>query len=143
MASAKDFIAGLFQQWEEGDSAPFFAALAPDVIWTAKGTTPISGTVHGKQEYMEKVYQPLLKVFTGPTKCQVRRIVGEGNTVVVEWHGETPTKSSDYAQDYCWLIRVHEDGKAITEVTGYFDTARVAALFSVPSTTGSVRSATD
>ena len=127
---AKDFIQRVFQQWEEGDSASFFAALAPDVVWTAKGTTPISGTVHGKQEYMEKVYQPLLKVFTGPTKCLVRRIVGEGDTVVVEWHGETPTKSGTYSQDYCWLIRVREDGNAIAEVTGYFDTARVAALLS-------------
>ncbi len=79
---------------------------------------------------MEKVYQPLLSVFTGPTKCQVRQIVGEGDTVVVEWHGETPTRSGTYSQGYCWIIKVAADAKAIVEVTGYFHTAVVASLLS-------------
>ena len=34
--------------------------------------------------------------------------------------------------NYCWLIRVREDGKAIQEVTGYYDTAMVNALLQVP-----------
>ena len=41
--NAKDFVSMLFDHWEKGDAAPFFDALASDVIWTAKGTTPISG----------------------------------------------------------------------------------------------------
>lgn len=119
----------LYSRNGNGDSAPFFAALAPDVIWTAIGTTPISGTVRGREAYLEKIYRPLLQIFTGPTVCQVRRIVGEGDTVVVEWHGETPTTKGVYAQDYCWLVRVRPNGAAIAEVTGYFDTARVSQLF--------------
>ncbi len=128
--SAKEFVAGVFEKWEKGDNAAaFFGALAADVIWTARGTTPISGTVHGKDAYMEKVYQPLKSVFNGPTSCHVRQVFGEGNMVAVEWHGATPnTTDVVYAQDYCWLIRVSEDGTKIAEVRGYFDTALVDAL---------------
>ena len=127
---AKDVVSKLFDLWEKGDSSPFFEALAPDVVWIVSGNTPISGTYHGKQVYLEKVYKPLLAVFNGPTKCHVRRILGDGDTVAVEWHGETPTTTGfHYSMNYCWLIRVREDGKAIQEVTGYYDTAMVNALF--------------
>jgi ketosteroid isomerase-like protein len=128
--TAKEFITELFERWEEGDSGPFFEALAPDVIWTAKGTTPISGTYIGREEYFEKCYGQLQSIFSGPTRCQVKRIVGEGDTVVVEWEGETPTVSGVlYTQDYCWVIRVSEDNNSIAEVTGYYDTERISALF--------------
>jgi uncharacterized protein len=129
--NAKEFVSRIFRQWEQGDSSPFFNALAPDVIWTAKGSTAISGTYIGKNVYLEKVYKPLLAIFSGPTQCRVKQILADGNTVTVEWHGDTPiTSGSTYSQDYCWLIRVREDGKAIQEVTGYFDTALVNDLLS-------------
>ena len=120
---AKTLVSALFERWEQGDSGPFFAALAEDLIWTARGTTPISGAYHGKANYIEKVYQPLPSLF--------RRILGDGDSMAVEWHGETPTASgSIYSQDYCWIIRVSEDKHAIQEVTGYFDTALVDRLLS-------------
>ncbi|MFO1057529.1 MAG: nuclear transport factor 2 family protein [Dongiaceae bacterium] len=132
--AAKAFVARLFDLWEKGDSAPFFAALADDVVWTAMGTTPISGRYEGKQAYLERCYKPLLAIFAGPTRCRVKRILGDGDVVVVEWHGETPTVSGPlYAQDYCWVLKVAAQGETIVEVTGYYDTARVGALFA-PST---------
>ena len=71
----------------------------------------------------------LLAVFAGPTECRVRRIVAAGDTVVVEWHGRTPTRDRGlYAQDYCWIIRVSDDCRTIREITGYFDTDRVNKL---------------
>jgi ketosteroid isomerase-like protein len=129
--TAKDFVSQIFERWEKGDSGPFFDALAADVVWTAAGTTPISGTYRGKADYLDKVYKPLLSVFSGPTSCRVKRILADGDMVAVEWHGETPTVSGvPYAQDYCWVIRVSEEGSAIREVAGYFDTALVQKLLS-------------
>jgi uncharacterized protein len=126
----KLFVSKLFETWEAGDSGPFFAALVDDLTWTAAGTTPISGTYHGKAAYIEKCYGPLLKIFTGPTQCRVKRIFSDDHTVIVEWHGETPTSLKFvYSQDYCWIVRVSEDVRQITEVTGYFDTALVSELF--------------
>jgi len=127
---AKTFIEGLFRKWESGDSGPFFAALSDNLIWTAIGGTPISGTCRSKQEYLEQVYRPLLAIFSGPTRCTVRQVIGEGQTVVVEWHGETLVASGGlYSQDYCWVIRVDDAIEAIVEVRGYFDTELVSKLF--------------
>ena len=46
----------------------------------------------------------------------------------MEWHGETPlAKGGVYTNDYCWVVRVQD--QKLAEVTGYFDTAAVNALF--------------
>src|ERR1700689_2498534 len=116
--NAKNFVSTLLERREQGDSSRFFEALAADVTWTARGTTPISGTYHGKDVCLEKVYTQLLSIFTGPTSCHMRRTPGVSDTVAVEWHGETPTASGSIcSQDYRWLIRVREDGQAIQEAT--------------------------
>lgn len=126
--TAKELVAGVFAKWEAAYSSGFFDTVAEDVIWTAIGTTPISGVSHSKTEYMKKTYSPLLAVFSGPTSCKVKRLVAEGDIVVVEWHGQTPlARGGVYVNDYCWVVRV-KDGK-LTEVTGYFDTAAVNGLF--------------
>lgn len=126
--NAKELVTDLFAKWEAGDSSTFFDSVADDVIWTAIGKTPISGVSHGKKEYMEKTYLPLQAVFAGATSCRVKRILAENDTVVVEWHGETPLVTGGvYANDYCWVVRVI--GEKLKEVTGYFDTAAVNGLF--------------
>ena len=126
--SAKDIVTTLFKKWEDGDSSDFFSAVADDLIWTAIGHTRISGISHSKAEYMKKTYLPLQDVFAGGTSCEVKQIIAEDDTVVVEWHGETPlAKGGVYKNDYCWVVRV-KAGK-LAEVTGYFDTAAVNALF--------------
>ncbi len=108
-----------------------FDALAAEVQWTAIGSTPISGHYTSRAEYLEQVHQPLRAHFSGPTHCQVKQILAEGDTVVVQWQGETPTQSGRlYVQEYCWVLRVH--GEQIQEVTGYFDTAAVRQLLAVP-----------
>ena len=127
--NAKELVSELFQEWQKGDSSGFFAAVADDVIWTAIGHTPISGVSHSKAEYMKKTYLPLQGLFAAGTSCKVKRIVSEGDVVVVEWYGETPlAKGGVYTNDYCWVVRVK--GEKVAEVTGYFDTAAVNALFS-------------
>ena len=129
--TAKEFVTRLFDCWERGDVQSFFNALAEDVRWTAIGNTPISGTCTSRTEYLDKVYGLLFDRFTGPVRCQVRKIIGEGDTVVVQWHGETPTRSGrPYIQEYCWVIQV--EGETIREVYGYFDTAAVLELLGSP-----------
>ncbi len=126
--SPKDFITALFQKWEKGDSSDFFGALAEDVVWTAIGHTPISGTFPSKAEYMKNTYLPLQSVFAGKTSCKVKRIIAEEAVVAVEWHGETPLANGGiYKNDYCWVVRVAQE--KLIEVVGYLDTASVNALF--------------
>ncbi|MGH6937707.1 nuclear transport factor 2 family protein [Hypericibacter sp.] len=135
--TAKEFVIQLFDRWEKGDSGPFSAALAADLVWTAQGTTPISGRYEGKHAYLGNCYKPLLSIFSGPTRCRVKRILGEGDTVVVAWHSETPTVSGVlYAQEYCWVIRIGPDNRDIREVTGYYGTMIVNALFAAHASAG-------
>lgn len=49
LMSAKEFVTQFFDRWQKGDSGPFFAALAADLVWTAQGTTPISGRYEGNK----------------------------------------------------------------------------------------------
>ena len=129
--TAKEFVTQVFARWEQGEQTSFFDALAEDVQWTAIGSTPISGHCTSKAEYLEKVYQPLRTHFSGPTHCQVKQILAEGDTVVVQWHGETPTRAGrPYVQEYCWVLRVR--GETIQAVHGYFDTAAVRHLLACP-----------
>ncbi len=73
--TAKEFVTRLFDRWEHGDGQSFFNALAEDVRWTAIGNTPISGTCTSRTEYLDKVYGLLFDRFTGPVRCQVRKII--------------------------------------------------------------------
>ena len=126
--TAKEIVTALFAKWEAGDSSSFFDSVADNVIWTAIGTTPISGVSHSKKEYLDKTYLPLQAVFGGATSCKVKRILAENDIVAVEWHGETPlAKGGVYVNDYCWVVRVA--GGKLSEVSGYFDTAAVDRLF--------------
>jgi ketosteroid isomerase-like protein len=104
--TAKQFITQLFSRWELGDAQGFFNVLAEDLRCTVIGDTPISGTCTSLIEYLEKVYRPLFERFTGPVQCQVKNIIAEGDTVVVQWRGKAPMQSgTPYMQDYCWVIR--------------------------------------
>jgi uncharacterized protein len=123
----KEFVTRLFERWERGDMKGLFDAISDDVRWTAIGHTSISGVYTSKAEYFEKCYRPLMARLNGPARCEVRRIIAEGNIVVVQWRGETPTHSGrPYVQEYCWVMRVA--GETITGVHGYFDTAAVVEL---------------
>jgi uncharacterized protein len=129
MMIPKDFVGGLFRKWEGGDSSVFFAALAEDVQWIATGHTPISGVFCSKAEYTSNIYAKLQAIFAGATSCKVKRVLAEGEVVIVEWHGETPlARGGVYRNDYCWILVVKE-GK-LSQVTGYFDTAAVESIFS-------------
>jgi ketosteroid isomerase-like protein len=76
-----------------------------------------------------------------PTNCSARslpisprmprRIIGEGDDVVVLAKGEVTTKSgAAYNNDYCFVFRM-EDGR-IAAVTEYMDTALVDSVLVLP-----------
>jgi len=126
--ATRSLVVRAFAAYERGDSQPLFDAVADDVRWTIRGTNPLSGEYHGKQEFLEATYARLAKVLKEPVKPRVRRIVVEDDLAVVEWRGR-PTSTADqpYDNEYCWIMRV-TDGR-IVEVTAYFDGALVEELF--------------
>lgn len=108
----------------------FLAALSEDLVWTATGNSPISGTYRGLSAYTEGIFRRLDEKLESWPRPKVERIVAEGDWGVVEFSstGGRGKNGTDYNMRYCWVIHV-EDG-LVTEVIGYYDTSTVNALFS-------------
>ncbi len=107
----------------------FLDALSEDLVWTATGSSPISGTYRGREAYIDGIYRRLderLETWPRPT---VERVVADGEWGVVEFSstGGRGKNGIDYNMRYCWVM--HVEGELVTEVIGYYDTSTVKALF--------------
>jgi uncharacterized protein len=131
MPEAAEFLSDWFQRLSGGDWSAeiFLGALADDVVWTATGSSPISGTFHGLREYAEKVYRPLDEHLAVWPKPIVERIVAEGEWGAVQFRSVDGVgrNGTDYSMQYCWVIHVVDE--KIIEVIGYYDQEKVAQLF--------------
>ena len=107
----------------------FLDALSEDLVWTATGSSLISGTYRGRDAYIDGVYRPLDERLESWPRPAVERIVAEGDWGVVEFSstGGRGKNGIDYNMRYCWII--HVENELVTEVIGYYDTSTVSALF--------------
>lgn len=107
----------------------FLDALAQDLVWTATGTSPISGTYHGRDAYIDGIYRRLNERLASWPRPHVERILGDGQWGMVEFSstGGLGKNGTDYNMRYCWVIHVVND--RVAEVVGYYDTQTVTALF--------------
>lgn len=120
-AEIKARILAAFEAVSAGKTRPYLDLFSDDVVWRVTGTTRWSGTYRGKGALVNDLLLPVSTRLDGPFRATVRRIVVEGDLVVVESKGENLTKSGKrYDNEYCWVCRM-KDGK-LTEVTEYLDT---------------------
>jgi|tagenome__1003787_1003787.scaffolds.fasta_scaffold20871307_2 ketosteroid isomerase-like protein len=128
----KQLLQRVFAELERGNRRPFIDTFADDVTWTIVGGTPWSRTYDGKTAVLEQLLRPLGERLTAPVKVTVRRVLADGDCVVVEADGEAATKAGHpYNNRYCWIFRV-EDGK-VRAITEYLDTELVAKALGVPA----------
>ncbi|WP_344421355.1 nuclear transport factor 2 family protein [Pseudonocardia ailaonensis] len=115
------------------DGGVFLGALSDDLVWTATGTSPVSGTFRGKQAYVDGVWRPLDQHLQRWPRAEVLRILADGEWATVEFRGVggLGVNGLDYSLQYCWVLRVV--GDEITEVVGYYDQTQVEALFAPPA----------
>ena len=127
-AENKQVIRDAFTAWANGDGTAFFNTLADDVRWTVIGTSPVSQTYTSRQAFLEGAAKPLNARLAGPISPTVVNIIGEGDTVVLQWEGRATTKSGKpYNNSYCWVMRL--TGGKVTEGTAYIDTELVSELW--------------
>ncbi|MGJ9420625.1 nuclear transport factor 2 family protein [Massilia sp. CMS3.1] len=130
-AKNRAFIAGAFAKWAAGGRTFFDDVLAPDVVWTIKGTSPVAGAYRGRKEFIDRAVTPFAARLAAPIKPTVTNIWAEGDQVVVQWDGATTTKDGNpYANSYVWIFRM-ANGRA-SEVTAYLDLVAYDTVLSRP-----------
>jgi uncharacterized protein len=74
--STRTFLTSLFNSIPSSDfRETFFNALSYDVIWTATGTSPLSGRHEGKHKSITKALQLPHDRLEAPLKHEVERMV--------------------------------------------------------------------
>ncbi|MCH9670855.1 MAG: nuclear transport factor 2 family protein [Gammaproteobacteria bacterium] len=124
----KKVIIDAMAEWQAGDGSAFFRRLADDAEWTVTGSTPVSATFRGKKEFVDGALKPLSGLLAGAIKPTLVNVLGEGDTVVLQWNGSaTASNGMPYHNMYCWVMEIH--GGKITKGTAYLDTELVSKLF--------------
>ena len=128
MNTNKQLLERAFSAYAEGDAEPFLACLADDVVWTITGSTPFSRAYAGKPAVTSQLRGPFLALLATPLRLVARRMLTDGDFVVVECRGYAQTKAGTaYDNSYCMVLRL-EHG-LVRELTEYMDTAHVLAVF--------------
>lgn len=116
----KALVSAAFDRWAAGGSGFFNEVLAPDVVWTIKGSGPSAGTYHGRDDLMARAVRPLATRLSTPIRPVAKRIWAEGDHVIINWDGEALARDGKpYTNSYVWIMRM-EGGRA-AEVTAFLD----------------------
>jgi len=118
----KDAVGKAFAAWAAGGQTFFDDMLAPNVVWTIKGSSPTARVLRGKQELIAGAVTPLSSRLQRQIRPTIRNLWADGDHVVIEWDGEAVAKDGKpYRNSYLWIFRM-QGGRA-TEVTAYLDLA--------------------
>jgi ketosteroid isomerase-like protein len=121
-ADNKQRVTEAFDHWAAGGTRFFSDMLAPDVVWTIKGSGPSAGVYRGVDTFVEKAVRPLVTRLATPVKPLSRQVWADGDHVIIQWEGAGVARDGQaYHNSYAWIFRMHE-GKAV-EVTAFLDLA--------------------
>ena len=126
-AANRELMQAVFAELAVGNGAPFRACLSDDVCWHVLGSTRWSRTYRGKPAVVDELLKPLFARFADRYTCTARRILADGDHVVIECDGRVATREGRrYDNRYCWVCRF-ADGRLV-ELTEYMDTALLEAV---------------
>jgi len=127
----KERIRQVMAELDKGNGKPFVEAMADDVSWTIPGDTPWSRTYRGKQSVVHELLRPVYAQFATPYISSTRRVMADGDMVVIEFDGRVTTKAGKaYNNRYCYVCRM--EGGRIKDLVEYFDTALVNSALQAP-----------
>ena len=130
-AENKQLLQRVFAEMAKGNGRALVEIMADDVAWTIQGSSPWARTYQGKRAVIDELLKPLAKRFATPYRATAKRILADGDCVVVESRGEaTTTDGKPYNNYYCFVFRL--DGGRIREITEYMDTELVTSALGDP-----------
>ena len=99
-------VAAAFDAWAKGDGN-IYDILADDVVWTITGSSLVAGTYTSRQQFLDEAIQPIFVRLSEPIRPTIRRIITEGNTIVVLWEDHAVAKDGQaYDNRHCWVMRI-------------------------------------
>ena len=124
----KQIVQQIFAALAKGDDRPFLDAMAEEMQWHWMGSGPWEKTFNGKAEVVGGLWAAVRSTLKPPYKAVARRIVADGDIVVVEAVGQNETPDGKiYNNRYCWVLRI--EGGKIRELSEYMDTDLVTRTF--------------
>ena len=130
-AQNKQLVHYVFTELAEGNSQPLVAHMADDVRWVITGRSAWSQTWVGKEAVVHNLFGLLRERIAGRIRIVPRRLVADGDTVVVEARGANTTRDGAfYDNSYCWVIRLQEG--QIKELREYADTEFMTRALGAP-----------
>jgi hypothetical protein len=125
--ATRTFINDVFDG--KGFGPKFLNYLSDDMVWTATGTSPLSGVYHGKRAYQDDVFSKISSKLEKAPKPIIDRILVDQDWASVLFHtdGATAKNGMDFSMQYCWWIKVA--GNKIVEVVGFYDQKKLIDLF--------------
>lgn len=116
----KQIVTEAFDRWESGGTGFFDELLAPDVVWTIKGSGPSAGTFQGRDVFVDQAVRPFVSRLSTPIRPVDKRVWADGDHVIVNWDGEGMARDGvPYRNSYAWILRMR-DGNAM-EVIAFLD----------------------
>ncbi|MBW4688011.1 MAG: nuclear transport factor 2 family protein [Komarekiella atlantica HA4396-MV6] len=118
-AQNKKLIQQTFEQWAKGNGN-FFDLLTDNVQWTIAGSSPLSKTYIGKQQFINQTVTPLTSRLATPIVPKIREVYADGDVVIALWNGIATAKDGKpYRNTYCWVMTL-KNGR-ITHVVAFLD----------------------
>ncbi|MGM3388254.1 nuclear transport factor 2 family protein [Stutzerimonas stutzeri] len=119
----KRIVTEAFDAWAAGGNTFFRDMLAPDMVWTIKGSGPSAGEYRGLDNFVEQAIRPFASRLQTPVRPVSKQVWADGDHVVIQWDGAGVAKDGQpYSNSYAWIFEMR-NGKA-TEVTAYLDLGR-------------------
>ncbi|GAB7532743.1 hypothetical protein PS3A_51590 [Pseudomonas sp. 3A(2025)] len=116
----KQTVSEAFDRWAAGGNTFFNDVLAPDVIWTIKGSGPSAGVFKGRELFVEQAVRPFVSRLSSPVRPVSKQLWADGDHVLIQWDGAGVARDGQaYDNSYAWILHMRE-GKAV-EVTAFLD----------------------
>ena len=130
-AENRALVEGIFAELARKNPRPFWEAMSDDVVWRAAGSSSWSRTFRGKASVLADLLTPVREQLVERVHLTLRRLVADGDVVVVEASGQATTRTGrPYNNEYCFVYRLA--GGKIVEVTEYNDTDLACSTLVAP-----------
>jgi uncharacterized protein len=114
-----ELVREAFERWASGKGY-FDQLVVPNVRWTIHGSGPLAKTYTSREGFLREAIAPFAARLMRPVAPTIRRLVAQGDVVVVVWDGETVARDGvPYKNNYVWVLKL-EGGKAV-EVEAFLD----------------------